>query len=261
MKINSLMLLFLLSGSALANCDEHWETFSQTQFINKNIVQYKSFYYSAPSEKHKLPDLFLIKGDDFNSYLKSNGYTFGTYTRKNGTVVSGWLKSETLDVVPSKSSNSPPEVSRSDFVIISPYKNIELGSSYEQFYKIWGDCEVNKQPDIGISGDFITAGNETYKYFDNFWSGFSIRSSNINFQQTGTDYDAYRITTITVNNKKYMTRRGITIGDTTQNIIAAYGNPLKLDKNKVTYKFKNNELSFALKNDEIKSIVMDEKVE
>jgi hypothetical protein len=58
-----------------------------------------------------------------------------------------------------------------------------------------------------------------------------------------------------------MTRRGITIGDTTQNIIAAYGNPLKLDKNKVTYKFKNNELSFALKNDEIKSIVMDEKVE
>lgn len=261
MKFNSLMVLFLLSGFALANCNDNWEQVAHKQFVNKSIVQNKSFFYSAPSEKYKVPDLFLIKGDDFNSYLKSNDYTFGTYTRRNGSVVSGWLKSETLDAASSKSSNSPPEVSKSDFVIISPFKNIELGSSYEQFYKTWGDCEVNKQPDIGISGGFITVGNEIYKYFDNFWSGFSIRSSNINFQQTGSDYDAYRITTITVNSKKYMTSRGITIGDTTQNIITAYGKPLNLDKDKLTYKFKNDELSFDIKNDEIKSIVMDEKVE
>ncbi|WP_435953139.1 hypothetical protein [Dryocola sp. BD626] len=261
MKFNSLMVLFLLSGSALANCNENWEQASRTQFVNKSTVQNKSFFYSAPSEKHKLPDLFLIKGDDFNTYLKSNDFTFGTYTKKNGSVVIGWLKSETLDTASTKSSHSLPEVSKFDFVIISPYKNIELGSSYEQLYKTWGDCEVNKQPDIGILGNFITVDNETYKYFDNFWSGFTIRSSNINYQQTGSDYDSYRITTITVNSKKYMTSRGITVGDTTQNIITAYGNPLKLDKNKMTYKFKNNELSFDIKNNEIKGIVMDEKVE
>lgn len=255
------MILLLLSGSALANCNENWEQSSQTQFVNKSTVQNKSFFYSAPSQKYKLPGLFLIKGDDFNSYLKSNDYIFGTYTRKNGSVVVGWLKSETLDTALTKSSNSPPDVSQSDFVIVSPYKNIELGSSYEQFYKIWGGCEVNKQPDIGISGNFIVVGDETYKYFDNFWSGFAIRSSNINYQQTGSDYDAYRITTITVNSKKYMTSRGITIGDTTQNIITAYGKPLSLDKDKLTYKFKNNELSFDIKNDEIKSIAMDEKLE
>lgn len=203
----------------------------------------------------------MIKGDEFNSYLKSNDYIFGTYTRKNGSVVSGWLKSETLDLASSKSSYSPPEVLKSDFVITSPYKNIELGSSYKQFYKIWGGCEVNKQPDIGISGNFISVDNENYKYFDNFWNGFTIRSSNINYQQTGSDYDAYRITSIKINSKKYMTRRGITVGDTTQNIINAYGKPSKLDKDKLTYNFKNNELSFDVKNDEIKSIVMEEKVD
>lgn len=255
------MVLFLLSGSALANCSDNWDEAPHKQFVSKVIVRNKSFFYHGPFEKYKLPTLFLIKGDSFNSYSKSNDYIFGTYIRKSGSVVIGWLKSDTLDANSSKSLPPPPEVSKSDFVIFSPYGNIELGSSYEQFYKAWGGCELNKQPDIAVSGNFIIVGNENYKYFDNFWSGFTIRSSNINFLQTGSDYDSYRITTITVNSKKYMTSRGITIGDTTRNIITAYGSPLGLNRDRLTYKFKNNELSFILKNNTIKSIVMDEKVD
>jgi hypothetical protein len=257
----SLMFIVFFSGPALANCNENWEYAPHIQSVNKNIVQNKSFFYSSPFGKYKSSDLFLIKGDNFYSYLKSNDYIFGNYIRKNGSVVSGWLKAETLVGSSSKSHYSPPEVSKSDFVIISSYKNIELGSSYEQFYKTWGKCEINKQPDIGISGNFITKGNEIYKYFDNFWKGFTIRSSNINYQLTGMDYNYYRMTTITINSKKYMTSRGITIGDTTDNIFASYGKPLNLDKVQVIYKFKNNTLLFDINNGVVERIVMDEQAE
>lgn len=160
-----------------------------------------------------------------------------------------------------KSHYSPPDISKSDFIIISPYKNIELGSSYEQFYKAWGKCEINKQPDIGISGGFITKGDEIYKYFDNFWRGFTIVSSNINLQPTGGDYNFYRITTITVNSNKYMTSRGVTIGDTTDNIFTSYGKPSSVDKVQVAYKFKNSTLSFDVNNGVVERIVMDEQAE
>ncbi|HAU4897078.1 hypothetical protein NAT02_02800 [Aeromonas hydrophila] len=253
--------IFLFSGTVIANCNENWEHVQKIGTANTYVMKNKSFFYFYPFEKYKSENLFLIRGDSFHSYFKSNDYIFGNYIRKNGSVVSGWLKAESLVGSSSKSHYSPPEISKSDFVIISPYKNIELGSSYEQFYKAWGKCEINKQPDIGISGGFITNGDEIYKYFDNFWTGFTIRSSNINFQLTGMDYNYYRITTITINSKKYMTSRGITIGDTTDNIFASYGKPLNLDKVQVIYKFKNSTLSFDINNGVVEKIVMDEQAE
>ncbi|MGL6424961.1 hypothetical protein [Aeromonas hydrophila] len=261
MRFTSLIFIILFSGPMLANCNESLEYAPHIQTVSKNTVQNKSYFYLSPFEKYKSSDLFLIKGDNFYSYLKSNDYIFGNYIRKNGSVVSGWQKAESLVGSSSKSHYSPPEVSKSDFVIMSPYKNIELGSSYELFYKAWGKCEINKQPDIGIPGNFITKGDETYKYFDNFWTGFTIRSSNINFQLTGMDYNYYRITTITINSKKYMTSRGITIGDTTDNIFASYGKSLNLDKVQMIYKFKNSTLSFDINNDVVEKIVMDEQAE
>lgn len=253
--------IFLFSGTVIANCNENWEHVQKIGSANSYVMKNKSFFYFYPFEKYKSENLFLIRGDSFHSYFKSNDYIFGNYIRKNGSVVSGWLKAETLVGSSSKLHYSPPEVSKSDFVIISPYKNIELGSSYEQFYKTWGKCEINKQPDIGISGNFIAKGNETYKYFDNFWKGFTIRSSNINHQLTGMDYNYYRITTITINSKKYMTCRGITIGDTTDNILASYGKPFNFDKVQLIYKFKNNTLLFDINNGVVERIIMDEQAE
>lgn len=253
--------IFLFSGTVIANCNENWEHVQKIESANTYVVKNKSFFYFYPFEKYKSESLFLIKGDNFHSYFKSNDYIFGSYIRTNGSVVSGWLKAETLVGSSSKSHYYPPEVSKSDFVIISPYKNIELGSSYEQFYKTWGKCEINKQPDIGISGNFLAKGDETYKYFDHIWKGFTIRSSNINYQLTGMDYNYYRITTITINSNKYMTSRGITIGDTTDNIFASYGKPFNLDKVQVIYKFKSNTLSFDINNGVVERIVMDEQAE
>ncbi len=253
--------IFLFSGAVIANCNENWEHVQKIESANTYVVQKKSFFYFSPFEKYKSDNLFLIKGDSFYSYFKGNGYIFGNYIRKNGSVVSGWLKAETLVEKLSGLPFIPLELSKYDFVIISPYKNIELGSSYEQFYKVWGGCEINKQPYIGISGNFITRGGEVYKYFDHQWDGFAIRSSNINFNQVGTGFDFYRITSITVSNNKYMTNRGIVIGDTIENIITVYGKPLNVDKVRVTYKFKNSTLSFGIKDNVVDSIVVDEQVE
>ena len=255
------LIVSLFSSAVVANCNGHWEDVKKIQLTGTHVVQKKAFFYSAPFNKYKYADLFLIKGDRFHSYLESNGYIFGRYIRKNGTVVNGWLKAEALVDTSSKFPYFPLELSENDFVIVSPYKDIELGGSYERFYKAWGKCEINKQPDIGISGNFITSGVQVYKYFDHHWGGFSIRSSNINFNNDGEDFDTYRVTTVTVNNDKYMTSRGIAVGDTIESVISAYGQPLKMDKTQVSYKFKRNSLLFNIKSNVVDNIVMDEQFE
>ncbi|WP_412098194.1 hypothetical protein, partial [Klebsiella quasipneumoniae] len=87
----------------------------------------------------------------------------------------------------------------------------------------WGKCGKNEQLETGAWSNYISKGDETYKYFDNYWKGFIIRSSNINYKHFGDDFDLYRITTITVINNKYITGRGIYIGMNKNEIINAYG--------------------------------------
>lgn len=58
-----------------------------------------------------------------------------------------------------------------------------------------------------------------------------------------------------------MTSRGITIGDTTDNIFASYGKPFNLDKVQMIYKFKNSTRSFDINNGVVEKIVMDEQAE
>lgn len=169
----------------------------------------------------------------------------------------GWLKDDALSET---EKVNKPEINDSDFSIYSPNGSIDLSSSFEDFYKIWGKCGKNEQLETGAWSNYISKGDETYKYFDHYWKGFTIRSSNINYKQRGSDFDSYRITTITITNNKYITSRGVYVGMTKNEIINAYGTPASIDKNEINYSFKNNTLSFTLENDVIKNIILDENI-
>jgi hypothetical protein len=249
------VLIATCSLNSYASCDESWKKSDYEQNINSYKVLNKIFFHSTPDDNSKNSKLFLINNDYFVGFLKSVGFEFGRYTRKDGSIVMGWLKDDALSET--KKVNKP-EINDSDFSIYSPNGSIDLSSSFEDFYKIWGKCGKNEQLETGAWSNYISKGDETYKYFDHYWKGFTIRSSNINYKQHNNDFDLYRITTITITNKKYITSRGIYIGMTKNEIINAYGEPASINKGSISYNFKNKTLSFMLENNIIKSIILDE---
>jgi hypothetical protein len=257
MKRMLFILVAVCSFHSYAGCNESWEKAGYEQNIHSYRVINKNFFHSTPDDNSRNNKLFLINNDTFVGFLRSGKFEFGRYTRKDGSIVMGWLKDDALSET-EKTKKS--ELNDGDFSVYSPNGNIELSSSFESFYKTWGKCGRNEQLETGAWSNYISRGDETYKYFDNYWKGFTIRSSNINYRQLGNDFDLYRITTITVINSKYITSRGIYIGMTRSEILNAYGEPSSTNKDKITYNFKNNTLSFMLENDVIKSIILEENI-
>lgn len=251
------LVISMLAFNSYASCDGLWDKADYKQNIHSYKVLNKTFFYSIPDVNFKNSKLFLINNDTFVGFLKYGEFEFGRYTRKNGTIVMGWLK---YDALSETEKTKKPEVDVNDFSIYSPNGSIDLSSSFENFYKTWGRCGKNEQLETGIWSNYISKGDNTYKYFDHYWKGFTIRSSNINYKQHGNDFDFYRITTITITNNKYMTSRGVYIGMTKDEIINAYGEPSSTDKDKINYSFNNNTLSFTLENNVIKNIILDENI-
>ncbi len=260
MKIILFSLISLYMCSVQANCDETWGSASYQQSINKFQVSGKTYFHSTPNNESKLNKLYLIPGDTFIGYLDFQNFEFGRYERKNGSVVMGWLRKTELTIKP-KIESSDTELKQSDFSVYSPLGYIVLNSSFEDFYKKWGRCVKNEQKETGLWSNYISKGDKNYKYFDHYWKGFTIRSSNINYEELGSDFDTYRITAITITNKKYMTSRGISLGMNTNNIINVYGKPFKQDNNGIIYNYKYYTLSFRLEADVVTSIIMTELIQ
>lgn len=257
--MKKMLFIFLAACSfhSYAGCDESWKKADYEQNMHSYKVINKTFFHSTPDDNARNSKLFLINNDTFVGFLKSGEFEFGRYTRKDGSIVMGWLKDDALSET---KETKKLDFNDGDLNIYSPNGNIELSASFEDFYKAWGKCGKNEQLETGAWSNYISKGDETYKYFDNYWKGFSIRSSNINYKQQNNDFDLYRITTITITNKKYITSRGIYIGMTKNEIINVYGEPTSINKGNISYNFKNKTLSFMLENNMIKSIILDENI-
>lgn len=50
------------------------------------------YFYSAPNEKCKLNDLFIVKGDLVNAYSVYGDFISIMYFQKNGNSINGWVK-------------------------------------------------------------------------------------------------------------------------------------------------------------------------
>ncbi|EOI3556737.1 hypothetical protein ACMSZQ_003061 [Cronobacter dublinensis] len=240
-----------------ANCDESWKMANYEQKLNVFKVVGKTFFYSAPNDDAKNSKIFLIRNDTFSGFLSSGRFEFGQFIKKDGRKVTGWLKNDDLAET---SESISTEINGGDFSIYSPNGSIDLNTPFETFYKSWGRCGKNEQLETGAWSGFISKGDKDYKYFDYYWKGFSVRSSNINYEQLGNDFDKYRITTITVTNNKYLTSRGIYVGMSRGEIIKAYGKPSRMSKLLISYSFNNNYLDFMLEENIVKKIVLNERL-
>ncbi|MGK3141386.1 hypothetical protein [Pantoea sp. C2G6] len=56
----------------------------------------RAYFYSAPNEKCKIKNLFIIPGDLVNASADYNDYTYIIYFKKDGDGVEGWVKSNRL---------------------------------------------------------------------------------------------------------------------------------------------------------------------
>ncbi|EMC4263707.1 hypothetical protein VEL57_004193, partial [Cronobacter sakazakii] len=239
--ITAIISLFMFQVQA--NCDESWKMANYKQNLNVFKVVAKTFFYSAPNDDAKNSNVFLIRNDNFSGFLSSGRFEFGQFIKKDGRKVIGWLKKDDLAET---TGNISTEINGGDFSIYSPNGSIDLSTPFEVFYKSWGRCGKNEQLETGMWSGFISKGDRNYKYFDYYWKGFSVRSSNINHEQLGDDFDSYRITTITVTNNKYITSRGIYVGMSKDEIIKAYGKPSRISKSLISYSFNHNSLDFLL---------------
>lgn len=56
----------------------------------------RTYFYSAPDERCKIKELFIVQGDLVNVYADYNGFSSIMYFKKNGVPVTGWVHSDTL---------------------------------------------------------------------------------------------------------------------------------------------------------------------
>ncbi|WP_038901019.1 hypothetical protein [Dickeya dadantii] len=246
------LLTFLFIGTAQANCNENLKGLRQKQKNQNYIVNQKTFFYLNPLKKEYKKGLFLIPGDEFSGYLVFQDLTFGRYIRKNGEVVMGWLKSDTLkDATTSQENN----LSEHDFNIYSPIGNIPLGQPYEKISSQWNKCLDSHGVELG---GIVSRNNIEYKYSDYSADGLIIRLSNINYDKKGLNFDTYRVTAIIIDNGNYLTSRGVSVGMTKEEVINTYGEPSEKNKNAITYNYNNYALEFKLKFGKITEIEMSE---
>lgn len=56
----------------------------------------RSYFYTAPNEKCKNKDLFIVKNNMVNAYLNYNKFSSVIYFKKNGESVSGWVHTDSI---------------------------------------------------------------------------------------------------------------------------------------------------------------------
>lgn len=105
MKKILLLIMSMLSFHSYAACDESWKKADYEQNIHSYKVINKTFFHSTPDDNSRNNKLFLISNNTFVGFLKSGGYEFGRYTRKDGSIVMGWLKDD--DLSETEKTNTP----------------------------------------------------------------------------------------------------------------------------------------------------------
>lgn len=259
MKRLLLVIFFIPTYDVCANYNEVREQDNYIQNIKTFNVNKKTYFHQAPDENSKLNKLFLIQGDIFSGYLQFNGFEFGRYIRKDDSIAIGWLKQSDL-TEENNLEKKVDKITESDFTIYSPFDVIVLNSPFEKSNKSLASCSGNNQAEAGLWSNVISNENKNYKYFDYHCDGFSVRVSNINYDVLNDDFDTYRITTILLNDSKYITGRGIYVGMNINNIKNAYGNTLESGNNSISYSLDTYILRFILEKDIIKSIEVNEQI-
>lgn len=138
-------MLQLFTCLTLAKCPEidFNSNFADNGNVYSKTVQTakRSYFYLSPTNDCKEKDLFLINGDKVTSYMVYNGFEFINYINKRGGIVSGWMLSSNLINEITSNINKTNKISKDDFFIYTTKGQVALDSSFETFYKSWGQYQ------------------------------------------------------------------------------------------------------------------------
>lgn len=70
------------------------------------------YFYTAPNERCKNSDVFIVSGDLVNASADYEGYTYIMYFTKEGKEFDGWVKSNRL--IPTGTGIGPSDNTRND---------------------------------------------------------------------------------------------------------------------------------------------------
>lgn len=246
-RLTILMILFtfspLFSGLTIAKylAIDFNSNFADNGTVYSKTVQTakRSYFYLSPTNDCKEKDLFLIKGDKVTSYMAYNGFEFISYINKGGGIVSGWMLSSNLI---NETTSNIIKINKNDFFIYTTKGQVALDSSFETFYKSWGQHQENQESDEHY---FITTGTTPYKAFYRAYPDFNLIISNTNHAIKNRDFDDYRISTIKLTNGRTITSRGAHIGSTRESVLNKYGHPNEEENKELAYIVSDMKLDFV----------------
>lgn len=105
-----------------------------------------------------------------------------------------------------------------DFEIIIDNQKISLGNTWDDLIK----KHLGAQESEAFVGD-VPVGNSSYKYYQHNYRGFSLYTSNINWDKQHRDVNAYIIAQITIDSPAIKTSRDVRVGASKEALVRKYG--------------------------------------
>ena len=220
--------------------------------INSYFVakKHRAYIYSYPDVACRQKNLFIIDGDLVYGYAHYSDFYYMEYITRKGDSIYGWVNKSDLEPLHMVEIRGRPEISIADFAIHNSKQWIAINFALDSLSKI-GHNNASS-----FIGDFPNQAGGLYKYYSYSYSFGDIVVSNVLYDKRMHDIDdGYRIQSIHLTNKEYLTARGLTVGDSIEDVINSYKpiDPFGNDSSLI-YKLGNYSIEYRITNGRISTI-------
>ena len=244
----------LLIGSAAKNSTINGQSnIPLNSYVVANIN--KVLFYSAPNELCKKDGVFVILGDYLYAYKIYKDFTYVNYITVKGDSISGWVKSaEIKNYSPLGNKSKKENLNISDFIAIGKDGWVGLGGSFSNNITLSKEKEISSE----YIGDFPNNSEGLNKFYSHSYTGIAVISSNVGYlKRLWNMDDDYVISTISLSSLKYMTSRGVKVGDSVKDVLKEYGGIKNTTTNgNIRYNLGEMSLSFDIDQGKVSTIEM-----
>lgn len=145
-------------------------------------------------------------------------------------------------------------VNATDFDLTINNQKVSLENSWNDLIK----KRLGAQESEAFVGD-VPIGNSSYKYYQHNYRGFSIYTSNLEWDKQHRDVDTYIIAQITIDSPEIKTSRGVTVGTSKDVLVRKYGKgtiDTSDEQYWVYYDGEGKRISFQLEGGKVSHIMM-----
>lgn len=214
-------ITYLLTSPETAACIVDPSTWSAASFtfpVQKEITAGgRAWFYSQPDEQCKT-ERFIIRGDRVLQYRKQGEFAYVNYINSKNKVVDGWIKLSLLE----KADEQKNMLNYQDFIWSSDNGEADfLGKPLsDNTVSRWLEKQKKK---VSVPPLHVFFREFELWRFDTGDTIITESVTNMIIEKRTGGRDKY-ISEITFKNSRYKTRRGISAGDTYQDMVKAYGN-------------------------------------